>query len=128
VAARNAAWLRSLPKLHVLTRDEMEAEIQRRAAALPDMPQRLVAARAHEPRPVKLIRVLCATAGHELKTLTTGDPAHVHQGLTTLAWHFVTDQGRHLMIETDDRAMMLAIDDPGQVVCEISGLDDGDER
>ena len=126
LAARNAAWLRSHPELHVLTRDEMEAEVRRRAAAMPDMPQRLAAARECEPRPVKLIRVLCAMAGHELERISTGDPTYVHQGQVTVAWHFLTDQGPHVMIEADERAMMFAADDPDQLVCEISGIDDGE--
>ena len=127
LAARNAAWLRNHPKLHVLTHDEMETEVRRRAAAIPDMAQRLAAAREREPRPVKLIRVLCAIAGHELEHISAGDPTYVHQGQLTVAWHFLTDQGPHLMIEVDGRAMMFALDDPDQVVCEISGFDEGDE-
>ena len=128
LAARNADWLRSHPKLHVLRRDEMDAEVQRRAAAIPDMAQRIAAAREQEPRPVKLIRVLCAIAGHELERITTGDPTHVYDGQTTLAWHFLTDEGPHLMVEADGRAMMFAADDPAQLVCEISGLDEPADR
>jgi hypothetical protein len=128
LAARNAAWLRNHPQLHVLTHDEMEAEVQRRAAAIPDMPQRLATARELEPRPVKLIRVLCTIAGHELERIGTGDPTYVHQGQVTVAWHFLTDRGPHVMIEADGRAMMFSADDPDQLVCEISGFDEGDER
>ena len=128
LAARNAAWLRSHPKLHVLTHDEMEAEVQRRAAVIPDMPQRLATAREHEPRPVKLIRVLCAIAGQVLEHISAGDPTYVHRGRVTVAWHFLTDQGPHVMIEADGRAMMFAADDPDQLVCEISRFDEGDER
>ncbi len=120
LAARNAEWLRAHPKLQVLTRDEMEAEVARRVVAVPDLPDRLVAAREQEPRPVKLIRVLCVLAGHELKAIAAGDPTHVHAGQATVAWHFTTDKGPHLMVEADGRAMMFATDDPDQVVCEIS--------
>lgn len=127
LAARNAAWLRNHPKLHVLTRHEMEAEVERRAAAIPDMPQRLAAAREREPRPVKLIRVLCAIAGHELERITAGDPTHVYDGQTTIAWHFVTDQGHHLMVEANERAMMFPVDDPDRLICEISGFEEGDD-
>ncbi len=127
LAARNAAWLRNHPKLHVLTRGEMEVEVARRAASLPDMPQRIAAARAHEPRPVGIIRALCAIAGHELEHITTGDPTHAYQGQTTLAWHFVTDYGHHLMIEAGGRALMFAEGEPDRLVCEISGLDGSDD-
>ena len=120
LAARNAEWLRAHPKLQVLTRDEMEAEVARRVVAVPDLPDRLVAAREQEPRPVKLIRVLCVLAGHELEAIAAGDPTHVHAGQATVAWHFTTDKGPHLMVEADGRAMMFATDDPDQVVCEIS--------
>ncbi len=120
LAARNAEWLRAHPKLQVLTRDEMEAEVARRVVAVPDLPDRLVAAREQEPRPVKLIRVLCVLAGHELEAIAAGDPTHLHKGQATVAWHFTTDVGAHLMVEADGRAMMFATDDPDQVVCEIS--------
>ena len=120
LAARNAEWLRAHPKLQVLTRDEMEAEVARRVVAVPDLPDRLVAAREQEPRPVKLIRVLCVLAGHELEAIAAGDPTHVHAGQATVAWRFTTDKGPHLMVEADGRAMMFATDDPDQVVCEIS--------
>lgn len=128
LAARNAAWLRSHPKLHVLSRDEMDGEVARRAAAIVDMPQRVAAARAGEPRPVRIIRALCAIAGHELHHIATGDPTHVSAGTTTVAWHFTTDHGHHLMIETGDRAKMFAADAPDRLVCEISGLDEPAER
>ena len=128
LAARNADWLRRHPKLLVLGRDEMDAEVVRRAAAIADMPQRLAAARAAEPRPVRIIRALCAIAGHELHHIATGDPTHVSEGTTTVAWHFTTDHGHHLMIETGDRAKMFAADAPDRLVCEISGLDGSAER
>ena len=128
LTAKNAAWLRNHPKLHVLSRDEMDAEVTRRAAAIGDMPQRLAAARAGEPRPVRIIRALCAIAGHDLKHIATGDPTHVSEGTTTVAWHFTTEHGHHLMIETCDRAKMFAADAPDRLVCEISGLDESAER
>ncbi len=125
VAVKNATWLRGHAKLRVVSRDEMESEVARRAAAIPDMAQRIAAARAGEPRPVRIIRALCAIAGQELVHIGTGDPTHVHAGETTLAWRFVTDQGPHLMIETQGHAIMAPADAPDQVVCEIEGLDAG---
>ena len=128
LAARNADWLRTHPKLHVLTRDEMEAEVRNRAATVPDTPQRLAAAREREPRPVKLIRVLCALAGHELERIIAGDPTYIYEDAVTLAWRFVTDEGPHVMVEVDGRAIMLSDADHEQIVCEISGFDEGDDQ
>ena len=128
LAARNADWLRTHPKLHVLTRDEMEAEVRNRAASVPDTPQRLAAAREREPRPVKLIRVLCALAGHELERIIAGDPTYIYEDAVTLAWRFVTDEGPHVMVEVDGRAIMLSDADHEQIVCEISGFDEGDDQ
>ena len=127
LAARNAEWLRAHPNLQILTRDEMEAEVARRVVAVPDLPDRLVAAREQEPRPVKLIRVLCVLAGHELEAIAAGDPAHMHEGRATMAWHFTTDKGPHLMVEADGRTMMFATDDPDQVVCEISNVESAEQ-
>ena len=39
--------------------------------------------------------------------ITMGDPNYVHNGETTLAWHFSTDHGDFLMIEEDDEAFMI---------------------
>jgi hypothetical protein len=36
-----------------------------------------------------------------------GDPNYEHNGETTLAWHFTTEQGEFLMLEDDDEAFML---------------------
>ena len=128
LAARNADWLRTHPKLHVLTRDEMDAEVRNRAAAIQDMAQRVATAREMEPRPVKLIRVLCALAGHELERIVAGDPTYMYEGAVTLAWRFSTDEGPHVMVEVNGRAIMLSDDGREQIVCEISGFDESDDR
>ena len=39
--------------------------------------------------------------------ITMGDPNYEHNGETTLAWHFTTEQGEFLMLEDDDEAFML---------------------
>jgi len=104
--ALNSAWLRRSPSLVVMTIPQMEKEVKRRAAAIPDRNERIAAARANEPRYMKLIRSLCECAGHELETVTAGDPAHVHAGRETLAWHFITDRGHHYMVEADGKAVM----------------------
>ena len=106
LVALNAAWLRSLAGLKVMTTDEIKAEVARRGAALPDRAQRVRAAREAEPRYMKLIRALCGAAGHELSRINAGDPTHEHNGKRVLAWHFSTDKGHHYMVDADGKASM----------------------
>lgn len=114
----NAAWLRSLPNLVVLTESEIGQEIARRAAAIPDRDRRIALAREREPRYVKLIRALCAKAGQTLSHVTAGDPNHKHDGRAILAWHFITDQSHHHMIEIDGKALMFR-GHSGPLIAEI---------
>jgi hypothetical protein len=104
--ALNAAWLRSLPGLKVKTADEINADVARRGAALPDREERVRAALENEPRYMKLIRALIAKAGHELSRVTGGDPTHQHNGQRMVAWHFITDKGHHYMVDADGKAVM----------------------
>jgi hypothetical protein len=106
MSAANAAWLRSLPGLKVKTTDEINAEIARRGAALPDREERVRAALENEPRYMKLIRALIAKAGHELSHVTGGDPTHQHNGQRVVAWHFITDKGHHYMVDAEGKAVM----------------------
>lgn len=102
----NAAWLKSLPNVIALEKDEIAEEIKRRAALVPDREQRAAAARAGEPRYMKLIRALSERAGQTLSHITAGDPTHMHAGQRTLAWHFITDNGHHYMVEADRKSLM----------------------
>ncbi len=102
----NAAWLRGLPNLIVMTVPEMEAEVSRRAAALPDLEERKREALANEPRYMKLMRALALKAGHEFSHATAGDPSHKHNGKEVLAWHFLTDKGHFYMVEDGGKAIM----------------------
>jgi hypothetical protein len=104
--ALNAAWLRSLPGLQVKTVDEMRADVERRAAALPDRNERKRAALENEPRYMKLIRALTVKAGQELLRVNAGDPTHQHNGKRVLAWHVSTNKGHHYMIDADGKAVM----------------------
>jgi hypothetical protein len=122
--ALNAAWLRNLPHLVVMTVEEMEAEVKRRAAAIPDRAERIATARANEPRYMKLIRALCKHAGHELSRVTAGDPSHVYAGRQTIAWHFLTDRGHHFMVEADGKAIMFE-GSSCRHICELDAPDDG---
>ncbi|MEW6737428.1 MAG: DUF4375 domain-containing protein [Acidobacteriota bacterium] len=106
----NAAWLRSLPGLRVLSIKEIKQEIARLIAAIPDREQRIAEARANEPRYMILIRALCHKAGHNLDRVTAGDPAHIFNKQKTLAWHFLTDHGHYYMVESAGRALMFHAD------------------
>lgn len=112
----NSDWLRSLPHLALKTTDEMKAEVERRAATLPDREARAARELENEPLFMKLIRALCAEAEHELVAVTAGDPTHEHSGHQTLAWHFITDQGHYYMVEADGKAMMFNGDTHEQIV------------
>ncbi len=119
--ALNAAWLRTHPALVALSEDEMTAEAQRRGQALPDRAIREAAALASEPRHLKIIRLLCEHAGQQLEQLTAADPSRIHEGKPTVAYHFVTDQGHHHMIDLEDRALMFRGDSTTDLVCQLGG-------
>ncbi len=102
----NDAWLRGRPNLVVLGADELAAYIAQKAASLPDREARKTRKRAAEPRYMKLIRAMCAAAEQSLDRLTIADPAYVHEGQKFVAWHFITDQGHHFLVDTGERALM----------------------
>lgn len=116
--ALNASWLKQLPDLVVLPAEALAAEVRRRGQALPDREERAAAARANEPRYMQLIRALCERSGQELNRVTAGDPSHEHEGARTVAWHFLTDQGHHYMVDADGLAIMFR-GDSSERVCEI---------
>jgi hypothetical protein len=122
--ALNASWLRGLPNLVVLTVEEMRVEVRRRAEALPDRDARIAEARANAPRFEKLIRALCEHAGLELDRITAGDPTRMHEGERTLAWHFLTDQGHHHMVESGGKAILFRGHSTTDRVCEIEAPED----
>ena len=104
----HVTWLRKHPHLYLMqSEEEMAEEARRRGAALPDRAQRIAKAAANEPRYLKLIRALCKEAGQELEGLTTIDPRHEFEGEQVRAYHFITDEGHHHMIEHDGKALML---------------------
>jgi hypothetical protein len=107
----NAAWLRGQEDLLVLSDDDLDAHIAGRVARLSDLAERQAAAAEEAlldaPEFEQIIRELCGLAGHSLVRITMGDPNYEHNGETTLAWHFTTEQGEFLMLEDDDEAFML---------------------
>lgn len=121
--ALNAAWLRRQPTLRALPVSDLEKEVERRGAALPDRPARIEAAKQARPRYVKLIDALCAKAGQTLQRVTAGDPTLGYDGVAVrqlsdkelenpshgaaeIVWFFITDKGLHLMAEHGGKAAM----------------------
>ena len=105
ITALNAAWLRGQEDLLVLDDDELDRP-HRRARGPDPGPRERQAEAAEEacwtrPGFEIIIRELCDIAGHALQKITMGDPNYEHNGETTLAWHFTTDQGDFLMLEDD---------------------------
>ncbi|MDR6559445.1 hypothetical protein J2809_003824 [Arthrobacter pascens] len=111
ITALNAAWLRGLEGLLILTGEELAAHLAARVARVPDLEQRRAeaeqAALETAPEFELIIRELCDIAGYTLQKITMGDPNFEHNGETVLAWQFSTDHGDFLMIEDDDEAFML---------------------
>ncbi|MDQ0819234.1 hypothetical protein QFZ79_001529 [Arthrobacter sp. V4I6] len=111
IIALNARWLRGLADLLVLDDEELDRHIAERVSRIPNLEERQAAAaedeRLHAPEFELIIRELCDLAGHTLLKITMGDPNYSHDGQTTLAWHFTTDQGEFLMLEDDDEAFMI---------------------
>jgi hypothetical protein len=103
----HVAWLRKHPHLVLMqSEEEMREEARRRGAALPNRAQRIAKAAANEPRYLKLIRALCKEAGQELEGLTTVNPYYEFEGKQVSAYHFLTDEGHHHMIEHEGKAIM----------------------
>jgi hypothetical protein len=118
LTALNAAYLRAAPGLRAMTSDEMRAEVERRAAALPDREARDRAALEHEPRSMKLMRALALKAGH-----TFGFPAaggmEDYNGKKVKAWHFITSKGHQYMIDEGGKAVMFDAG-TGNAVVEVA--------
>lgn len=111
IIALNAAWLRSLPDLLVLDDEELDRHIAERVSRIPNLAERQAEAAEDDlldtPEFEVIIRELCDVAGHTLLKITMGDPNYDHDGQTTLAWHFTTDQGEFLMLDDEQEAVMI---------------------
>lgn len=113
----NNKWLRSLPNLTVITIKEMQAEIDRRVAAMPNRERRVAEALAKEPRYKKLIRALCTKVGRQFDQITAGDPSYQYQGRSIIAWHFLTKNGNHCyMVDVGGAAIMFDGDTDKEIV------------
>lgn len=102
----NAAWLRDHADVVLCTQDELNDELARRAGTPAEIAERSVRALAKEPRHMKLIRALCDASGQTFDRVTAGDINYVWKGERALAWCFLTNEGRHHMLDLDGRAMM----------------------
>ncbi|WP_237393709.1 DMP19 family protein [Pseudarthrobacter sp. ATCC 49987] len=111
IIALNAAWLRDLADLLVLDEEELDRHIAERVSRIPNLAERQAEAAEGDlldmPEFEMIIRELCDVAGHTLLKITMGDPNYDHEGQTTLAWHFTTDQGEFLMLEDEREAVMI---------------------
>ncbi|MET4134640.1 hypothetical protein [Pseudarthrobacter sp. PvP090] len=111
IVALNAAWLRGQPDLLVLDEGELDRHIAERVSRIPNLAERQAEAAEDDvqdtPEFEMIIRELCDVAGHTLLKITMGDPNYDHDGQTTLAWHFTTDQGEFLMLDDDQEAVMV---------------------
>lgn len=111
IIALNAAWLRGLADLLVLDEEELDRHIAERVSRIPNLAERQAEAAEDDlldmPEFEMIIRELCDVAGHTLLKITMGDPNYAHDGQTTLAWHFTTDQGEFLMLEDEREAVMI---------------------
>ncbi|MEO3934658.1 hypothetical protein WMO79_17820 [Micrococcaceae bacterium Sec7.4] len=111
IIALNAAWLRGLADLLVLDEEELDRHIAERVSRIPNLAERQAEAAEDDlldmPEFEMIIRELCDVAGHTLLKITMGDPNYDHDGQTTLAWHFTTDQGEFLMLEDEREAVMI---------------------
>ena len=111
ITALNAAWLRGQADLLVLDEEEIDRHIAERVSRIPDLAERQAEAAEDDlldmPEFEVIIRELCEVAGHTLLKITMGDPNYDHDGQTTLAWHFTTDQGEFLMLDDEREAVMI---------------------
>lgn len=129
LTAKNAGWLRTLPELRILPTGEIASFVEECVARIPDLEERREAADEllddDMPEFERTIRVLCEVADQELEAITIGDPSFQWEGSETLAWHFITDAGEYLMVETEDEALM--IDGETREVVAAVEFDDDDE-
>ena len=102
----NYLWLKNHPDLEILNDEEITAHIERIADAIPNIEERRKAAMDAEPRYLKLIKALCNKSGQVLERITTGDPSKIYRKKKVMAWHFITNEGHHHMLEFENEAIM----------------------
>jgi hypothetical protein len=94
----NDRWLRGLPDLVAEDDAGLRRLVERVAASVPDRAERRARARSEEPDYLKVVKALCARAGHAFDQVTAGDPAFEYDGVRTVGWHFWTDRGHFVAV------------------------------
>ncbi|GAB0152090.1 DUF4375 domain-containing protein [Marinobacterium sp. BA1] len=101
----NSDWLKSLPSLKVVEQSEREAYIKKLISLVPDLEERSKAALEAEPRYKKIMRALCEAANQTLEHETAASHKEI-DGQTTWAFHFITNEGHHHMIDFNGKGVM----------------------
>ncbi len=101
----NSDWLKSLPSLKVVEQREREAHIKKLISLVPDLEERSKAALEAEPRYKKIMRALCKAANQTLEHETAASHKEI-DGQTTWAFHFITNEGHHHMIDFNGKGVM----------------------
>lgn len=127
LVALNSQWLKQHPQLKVMDEAEIAAYLDQAASQIPNLEQRIAAAKLNQPRYLTVIEALCDAAGQVLDRVTMNDPWHKDE--TVLAWHFLTEQGHFYMLDFGDRAQMFKGADHQLIVeVDVSGFAvEGDE-
>lgn len=121
----NHVWLKNHKHLVVANSNEWDAKIKAAADSIPNKAERVQAALDNEPRYLKLIRALCEHTQQTLERVTMGDPSNEYQGEPIIAWHFITDNGRHYMLDTDGSAIIFNGDSETEIARIPAGAEFG---
>lgn len=122
----NSKWLKQHAELVVLNEKSLSEQLESIANSIPDRDFREQQALEAEPRFKKLIRALCKASGQELKFVTAGGQIDYKES-KVLAWHFITNDGHHYMVEFDQQAIMFVGDSKQVVVTIPAGSEYGGE-
>lgn len=101
----NAKWLKSLESTLILNPEQLTQEFNRLVEKIPNKEERRMAALEAEPRYKKIMRALCNAAGQELSHETAASPKEV-EGIQTYAFHFVTNEGHHHMVDVNQKGIL----------------------
>lgn len=121
LAEANAAWLKKHPDLKALPAEEIDAEIAAFAESLPDIDERRAAADEDDEELEEyeaLIIELADVADQELEEIIGRDSEFEWQGEIVGGWRFTTDEGEFIMIDDEERALMIDVS-TRQPVAEI---------
>ncbi|KAA8731677.1 DUF4375 domain-containing protein [Acinetobacter qingfengensis] len=106
LATLNQEWLKQHPLLKAIAEAELEQYLDQIAKNIPNLQERIQAAKANQPRYYHVVDALCEAANLQLDRITAGDPNFQYQGQQHISWHFLTDQGHFYMLDLDDHALL----------------------